>query len=208
MYHAVGMHPTPPQHALLALAILAAALGAAAASAGGDGWKTSFDLGEKAYRLGRLAEAHLLFTAALAKAQAFGPGDPRLASTLDRLAGVDASQRRYAEAMALYRRALAVEEAGSGVASVAVARRLYDLAELHRLEGRWDDARPLYQRAIAIWESTASPDPLAFARCLEGYAALLWKTRGYTKAAALESRARKLRRGRGEAGGEPPGASR
>ena len=61
-------------------------LGAASASAQEALWKTYRETGEKAYKDERYQTAGIMFTAALAEAETFGPGDPRIASTLNQLA--------------------------------------------------------------------------------------------------------------------------
>jgi len=63
---------------------------------------------EQAREEGRYAEAEKAFLCAVAKAEEFGPADLRLAGSLANLAGVYREQSRYAEAVSLYRRALAI----------------------------------------------------------------------------------------------------
>ncbi len=59
-------------------------------------------------------EAEKQWSAALKEAEGFGPQDPRLATTLNNLAGLYQAQGRYAEAEPLYKRALAIIEKALG----------------------------------------------------------------------------------------------
>ncbi len=72
--------------------------------------------GVAAYRQGNYAEAVKQTKAALSAAKAFGPDDPRLATTLNNLALFYDAQGRYAEAEPLYDRALRIYEKALGPA--------------------------------------------------------------------------------------------
>src|SRR5882762_243570 len=93
----------------LALSILALAVSpVAVALSQGTDWETCSHAGNKLREEGRYAEAEKAFLCAVAKAEELGPADLRLADSLANLAGVYREQSRYAEAVLLYRRALAI----------------------------------------------------------------------------------------------------
>ena len=74
------------------------------------GWEDSMAAARAAYAAGNYAEAGRGFEAALAEAETFPPGDPRLSASLYQLAELHRALGRYAEAEPLLSRALAVRE--------------------------------------------------------------------------------------------------
>ena len=83
------------------------------------------------------------------------PGLPKTAGTLNRLAVLYHSQRKYKTAERLYKRALAVSKKESGSRQGAeVATILNNLARLYHDQDRFADAEPLYKRSLAIVEKT------------------------------------------------------
>ncbi len=79
-------------------------------------WERYLHAGAAAYQQGNYAEAVKQTKAALSAAEAFGPNDPRLATTLNNLALLYKAQGNYAEAEPLYQRALRINEKGLGPA--------------------------------------------------------------------------------------------
>ena len=73
-------------------------------------WQAADEAGWKAYQQGRLDEADKQLRAAEQAARAFGPEDPRLATTLDHLSWVLCAEGKAAEAEPLAKSALAVRE--------------------------------------------------------------------------------------------------
>ena len=61
-------------------------------------------------------------------------------------------QGRYADAEALYKRALAIAEKALGQDHPDVGTTLNNLARVHRNQGKYADAEPLYKRSLAIRE--------------------------------------------------------
>lgn len=152
--------------------------------------------GVKAYRSGKYAEAEKQFVAALKEADEFEEQDPRLATNLNNLnnlAGIYRVQAKYAEAEALYRRALAIAENAVGPDHPAVAAGLNNLALLYDDRAKYAEADPLYQRALAIREKALGPEHPDVAQTLENYAVLLRKIDRGAEAAKLEARARGIR---------------
>ena len=118
--------------------------------------------------------------------KSFGSGDPRLAYPLSDLAEALKLQRRYDEAAALYRRALAVEKDSD--------RALVGLAGLHALQGSPREAELLYKKAIAIQEQTMGSESMEVGNTLEKYAAFLRSLQRVPEAARLEARVKRIKR--------------
>jgi tetratricopeptide (TPR) repeat protein len=68
-------------------------------------------------------------------------------------------QGKYAEAIQLAERALAIWEKALGPEHPNVANSLNNLALVYYNKGDYAKAEPLYQRALAIWEKALAPVP-------------------------------------------------
>ncbi len=137
--------------------LLCLLLGPAYAVAQQADWERYMRAGAAAYQQGSYAEAVKQIKAALSAAEAFGPNDPRLATTLNNLAVFYNAQGKYAEAEPFNKRALAIREKVLGPAHPEVATSLNSLAELYRAQGRYATAEPLYNRALRIDEKALGP---------------------------------------------------
>ena len=115
-------------------------------------WETYMEAATKAYREGRYAEAEKQLKAALKEAEDFRPEDPRMATSLNNLAGLYHAQGKYAEAEPLLKRSLAMREEVLGPEHPEVARSLSSLAGLFHAQGKYAEAEPLLKRALAIQE--------------------------------------------------------
>ena len=156
-------------------------------------WESNNAAGVKAFQQGRYADAEKLFLAALKEAEGFGPDDPRLAMSLNNLAGLYDNQGKYAEAEPLYKRLLAIDEKALGPEHPDVAASLNNLALLYYNQGKYAEAEPLHKRALAIKEKTLGPDHPRVATSLENYTALLRETNREAEAARMEARAKTIR---------------
>ncbi len=112
-------------------------------------WERHNSAFEAAYQQGDYDEAATQIKAALEAAKAFGPDDPRLATTLNNLALVYDEQGRYAEAKSLYERALAIWETALGPEHPHVATGRANYAAFLRETGQTDEADNLEARAKA-----------------------------------------------------------
>ncbi|MEN9244706.1 MAG: tetratricopeptide repeat protein, partial [Gloeomargarita sp. DG02_5_bins_242] len=65
---------------------------------------------------------------------------------------------RYAEALPLAQRSLAIREQALGKDHPSVATSLNNLAALYRAQGNYGAALPLYQRSLAIYEQALGKD--------------------------------------------------
>ena len=193
--------------AALAAALFCLVTGAASAEAQNSLWETYNDSGEQAFEAGEYAKAQKLFESALKEAEGFGPSDPRLATSLNNLALLYATQGKYDQAEPLYKRSLAIREKALGPHHPDVAASLNNVAELYRAQGKYDQAEPLYQRSLASWEKALGPDHPDVATALENYALLLRATKRDSEAAPMEARAAAIRgkHAKDNPGGRPGG---
>jgi tetratricopeptide (TPR) repeat protein len=81
-----------------------------------------------------------------------------VANVLNNLASLLRAKNRLAEAEALMRRALAIDEQSYGPDHPNVAIRLNNLARMLQDTNRLADAEPLFRRAVAIFEKSLGPD--------------------------------------------------
>ncbi len=108
------------------------------------------------------AEVARQLSLALDAARALGPGHPLLISTLYSSAAFYHEQRRHAQAEALYRELLQMQEARMGDRHPDVALTLERYAALLRDANRLEDARHLESRVQLIrttHERQATPQP-------------------------------------------------
>jgi tetratricopeptide (TPR) repeat protein len=89
---------------------------------------------------------------------ALNPDHPRVATSLNNLAGLYESQGRHAEAEPLYLRSLSIREKALGPEHPDVATDLNNLAVLYEFQGRLAEAEQLYKRALSIHEKALGPD--------------------------------------------------
>jgi tetratricopeptide (TPR) repeat protein len=164
-----------------------------AAEAQQGAWDRHIDAGFTAYQQGKYDEAVTQTRLALEAAQAFGPDDPRLATTLNNLAAIYRAEGKYAEAELLQKRALANWERTLGPEHQQVATGLSNLAGLYMAQGRYAEAGPLEQRALAIRFKALGPEHPQVATGLENYAGLLRKTGRTAEADDLAARAEAIR---------------
>jgi tetratricopeptide (TPR) repeat protein len=126
---------------------------------------------------GRVEDAERYFSRAMQHAAAFDDNDPRLATSLDNLAGVRKKQARLAEAETLYRRSLAIFERAGPRYGRQVALVCNDLGTVRCALGDFDEAVALLGRAVELNERLrGASDPevatnlrnLAAAKLLQG----------------------------------------
>jgi len=94
-------------------------------------------------------------------------------------------QGELGEAMALYRRALAIYEAKLGSDHTSVAATLNCMADLLREQGELGEAMALYRRAVAINEAKLGADHTSVATTLHNMADLLQEQGELGEAMAL-----------------------
>ncbi len=119
-------------------------------------WERYMRAGVAAHQQGNYGEAVKQTKAALEAAEAFGPDDPRLATTFNNLALVYQALGKYTEAEPLFKRSLAISEKTLGPEHPSVANVLERYAVLLRKTGRTAEADNLDARAKAIWSKRAA----------------------------------------------------
>ncbi|CBJ26207.1 NB-ARC and TPR repeat-containing protein [Ectocarpus siliculosus] len=141
--------------------------------------------------------------------KAFGPEHPDMAATLHNQAGLLCKQRslgldhpdvaaslnngvellialgKYADAMPLVQRSLAIREDTLGVHHPDVAASTNSYAELLKAQGRYDEAALYFERAGKIWENALGPKHPMVATALYNQAELLETQGKYHKAEEL-----------------------
>jgi tetratricopeptide (TPR) repeat protein len=81
-----------------------------------------------------------------------GTDDARLATTLNRLAGLYRDEKRYADAEPLYERALAIRDKALLPTSAEVKETVSALSELYRRQGDYRAQIPMLERLLTIAE--------------------------------------------------------
>ncbi len=122
-------------------------------------WERHMRAGFTASQQGHYVEAVKQTKAALSLAEAFGPDDPRLATTLYVLARLYDTQGSYAEAEPLHKRTLRIVEKALGPEHPNVAQSLENYAAELRKTGRTTEAVKLEARAKAIRAKHAKENP-------------------------------------------------
>jgi len=148
--------------------------------------------GSKAYQKGQETNAEMFYLAALEDVENAGPEDPRWAATLNTLAVLYHTQRKYAQAESFYQRVLRLLEQTIGPEHPTLATTLNNLAIVYEAQGQYGAAEPLYQRALTLLERTLGPEHPNLAAALENYADLLRKMQREAEAETAESRAQAI----------------
>jgi tetratricopeptide (TPR) repeat protein/CHAT domain-containing protein len=102
---------------------------------------------------------------------------------------------RYADAVPIAQRVLALREAALGPDHPSVVEALNGLADLYRAQGRYVDAEPLYRRALSSTEKDLGADHLSVATSLNGLAELYRLQGRMTEAEPLYKRSLAIREG-------------
>ena len=146
------------------------------------------------YRAGKYDRAVVLAQQALQVAkQDVGPDHPDVATSLNNLAMLYATQGDYSRAEPLYKRSLAIWEKALGPNHPDVAQSLNNLAQLYLDQGDYARAEPLYKRSLAIWEKVFGPNHPSVATALENLAKLYQAQGNHAKAKPFFKRALAIR---------------
>ena len=156
-------------------------------------WKEFFDAANRLRREGRFVDAEKAYLAAVTKAEALGATDPRLASTLSNLAGLFRDKGRYAEAVGMYHRSVAIYQVTDGRKSPEASGVLNNLALTYTLQGRYSAAEVLYQEALANFAESLPAQHADVASTLSNLGLLHLKQGRYTKAETLYRQALTMR---------------
>lgn len=170
---------------------IAAMAGAIVASVHGD-WRRYSLSAENAFFDGDYLYAEKQFLSATARAEAFGPQDPRLASALTDLASFYYFVGRYRQAEGLIKRAITIEQSSYGATDPQIAGSMFDLVNIYAADSRLSEARSVAERALAIQAKAVGTDHPSLADGLDIYAGVLEKAGRFEEAAAARRRATEL----------------
>src|SRR5713101_2994948 len=174
------------------LVVMCCTAGPSLVMAQGTRWEYYMAEGVKAYQKGQETNAEMFYLAALEDVEHAGPEDPRLAATLNTLAVLYHTQRKYAQAEPLYQRVLKLLEQTIGPDHPTLATTLNNLAVVYEAQDKYGEAAPLYQRALALIERTLGPEHPNLAATLDNYADLLRKMQREAEAETAEARAKAI----------------
>lgn len=113
-------------------------------------WPTYKAAGSDAVQQGRYEEAESLLRAAIAQAEKFGSLDPRLADSLNQLAILYATQRKFTQAEPLFQRSLGVSVAVLGPDHPDVAIVLRNMGILKASMRNYAEADVLLSRSLSL----------------------------------------------------------
>lgn len=155
-------------------------------------WKRAVTEGRKALGDHNYALSEQAFTRALREAEAFGPNDVRLATTLNSLGLVYRAEKKYSDAETAYRRALTIMQVAYGD-GLDVANVGFNIAGVMFDQGHQAEALPSLRKSQAIYERLlgATSMKTAATLCMEGDAERLLKN--YSEAEALLRRCADIR---------------
>src|SRR5712692_9544378 len=102
-------------------------------------------------------------------------------------------QHKYAEAIPVAQKTLALAENAFGANSNEVADSLHNLAELYFVQSQYEKAEPLYKSVLSIREKTLPANDPEVAAALDQLALLYYTESRYTDAEPLFERALRIR---------------
>ncbi len=135
-------------------------------------WLRYWKLGIDAHQQGELAVAERLLRAGVLEAEALGPNDPRLASSLSVLADVLREQSRFGETEPLLERAMKIYEQHFGESHPSTVEVIQQLSTVYEAVGRYARAEDLEKRLLAIEEQTVGNQAPEVASTLNRLASL------------------------------------
>lgn len=124
-----------------------------------------------------------------------GPEHPDVASVLNNLGVFYTNEKRFTEAEQIHLRALAIREKAFPMSHPDIAQSKCNLAVVYHSKGDYNRASELYRASLKTWEDATTKPPEEYEVVAANYADLLRSLGKARKAHALETRARKKRRG-------------
>ncbi|MEP7086063.1 MAG: tetratricopeptide repeat protein [Gemmatimonadota bacterium] len=151
-------------------------------------WEQQNEAGRLSFTDGDFARAEQSFLAAIREATQLGADNVRLASSLSNLGQLKYKQKDFAQAEALFHRALAIRERVLGPEHFGLVQNINNLAALHYARGELDQAEPLFQRALGISEQHLGESHPDVAVTLNNLARLYFRQNEYASAGPLLAR--------------------
>ena len=159
-------------------------------------WEQQNEAGRLSFTDGDFARAEQSFLAAIREATQLGADNVRLASSLSNLGQLKYKQKDFAQAEALFHRALAIRERVLGPEHFGLVQNINNLAALHYARGELDQAEPLFQRALGISEQHLGESHPDVAVTLNNLARLYFRKNEFASAGSA-ARAAALDQGAG-----------
>ncbi|HEY9776276.1 MAG TPA: tetratricopeptide repeat protein [Planktothrix sp.] len=113
-------------------------------------WQLCTDLGLQAINTKNFVEAEEFLATALAEAEKFPPGDPRILESLTHLAHAHFVQGKLPEAEQYIRYALIISEAAFGGEHLETAKIQQTLGRYLSAQKKEEEALPLFKRSLAV----------------------------------------------------------
>ncbi len=151
-------------------------------------WEQQNEAGRLAFTDGDYVRAEQSFLAAIREATQLGADNVRLASSLSNLGQLKYKQKDFAQAEALFHRALAIRERVLGPEHFGLVQNINNLAALHYARGELDQAEPLFQRALGISQQHLGEGHPDVAVTLNNLARLYFRKNEYASAGPLLAR--------------------
>ncbi|MBA2685247.1 MAG: tetratricopeptide repeat protein [Gemmatimonadaceae bacterium] len=151
-------------------------------------WEQQNEAGRLSFTDGDFARAEQSFLAAIREATQLGADNVRLASSLSNLGQLKYKQKDFAQAEALFHRALAIRERVLGPEHFGLVQNINNLAALHYARGELNQAEPLFQRALGISEQHLGESHPDVAVTLNNLARLYFRQNEYASAGPLLAR--------------------
>lgn len=151
-------------------------------------WEQENEAGRLSFTDGDFARAEQSFLAAIREATKLGADNVRLASSLSNLGQLKYKQKDFAQAEALFHRALAIRERVLGPEHFGLVQNINNLAALHYARGELDQAEPLFQRALGISQQHLGESHPDVAVTLNNLARLYFRRNEYSSAGPLLQR--------------------
>jgi len=120
-------------------------------------WKKTMEKGNQEMSQRHFKAAQETYSQAVTQAEHFESSDPRLSTSIARLAEANFADQQYEKAQRLCQRLIVVEEKRLGTTNAGLADSIVKLAEVEQTMKIYDDADLLYQRAIEVVENGDGP---------------------------------------------------
>lgn len=162
-----------------------------------EAWEKYSDAAYGALDADHYVEAERAARSALAKSRRVAVFDDRRAESLNLVGRACSGQRKYEDAEAFYRQAIAEYRRSPSVDERHVADVLTNLGDDYRLQGRIDDAIRVSKEVHSLDDARVAPNDIERVRHLELEVLLRMHLKRYAEARALQERISGIRRANG-----------
>jgi tetratricopeptide (TPR) repeat protein len=174
------------------LAVVALGAAEGRGQVAGDEWSIQMKAGEEAQRRRDYLKADAHYKVALEEAKKLGGSNPKLAMSLESLAGLSHEVGKNTTVESTYKLALFIKRKSLGPDDPQVAVTLTKLGNFYKDERRYSAAEPVFKRALEINETAQGPSHPKTAAALEDYAGVLRALKRDAEAEKFEARAKAI----------------